>query len=97
MGLDGNTINFQNIVVQEAGIYNFLLYYCSGENRTVTLVVNEKDEYQISSLNSGDYVHPAMAETKVKLAAGKNTIEILNKTAYAPDIDRIAISNEVAE
>ena len=50
----------------------------------------------MDKLNSGDYVHPAVAAVLVDLKAGNNVIEFGNKTAYAPDIDRIAISEKLA-
>ncbi len=97
VGKYGNTITFLKVSVEEAGTYKLLLYYCSGEDREVTLTVNGTDGYILSNLNSGDYVHTAVAEVLVKLEAGDNSIELGNLTAYAPDIDRIAISDSMME
>jgi len=70
------------------------LYYCSGENRSVTLTVNGNKQYVLEKLNSGDFSRPAGIEVEVELVEGDNTIEFSNPTAYAPDIDRIGISEE---
>ena len=86
-----NTLTFNGITVDKDGEYTLRLWFCCGENRTVKLNVNGV-EYEMTGLNSGDYVHTAMAEIKISLAAGENSITFSNPSYYAPDIDRIAIS-----
>lgn len=97
VGRAGNTITFPNVKVKESGTYCLLLSYCSGENRKFTVTVNGEAQYELDKLNSGDYVHPAVAAVLVDLKAGNNVIEFGNKTAYAPDIDRIAVSETFAK
>lgn len=92
IGYAGNTLTFTNITVPEDGIYTLLIYYCSGENRKITLNVNGQTEYTVENLNSGDFVHTAIKEVSIELKAGVNTLELSNNNYYAPDIDRIAIS-----
>jgi len=92
IGYKGNTLTFTNVSVPKDGTYTLLLYYCSGENRKVKLTVNGTTEYVLDGLNSGDFVHTAMAEVQIQLKAGENTIEFSNPNYYAPDIDRIAVS-----
>lgn len=87
----GNTLTFNNVKVEEAGTYKLMLYYCCGENRKVTLTINGDKTYEMSGLNSGDYVHTAVSEIEIELQAGENTIMLSNASYYAPDIDRIAI------
>ncbi len=94
IGYAGNTLTFTKVTVPEDGTYKLLLYYCSGENRRVILKVNGETEYTLTGLNSGDYVHTAIAEVTVELKAGENRLEFSNPTYYAPDIDRIAVSEE---
>ena len=86
-----NTLTFNNIEVAETGKYTMRLYYCSGENRKVIITVNGEKEYTLENLNSGDYVHPDMAELEVQLNEGENTITLSQPDYYAPDIDMIAI------
>ena len=92
IGYAGNTLTFTNVSVPEDGTYKVLVYYCSGENRKVTIKVNGATEYTLNNLNSGDYVHTAIAEVLLELKAGVNTLEFSNPSYYAPDIDRIAVS-----
>ncbi len=92
VGRPGNTLTFPNIEVEEAGTYSLLLYYCSGDNRKFTVAVNGEERYELDKLNSGDFVHPAIATVLVELNEGNNVITFGNEAAYAPDIDRIAIS-----
>ncbi len=89
-----NTLTFNNINVDEDGTYTFKLYYCCGEDRKVTLTVNGSTQYAIEGLNSGDYVHPDVAEVEIKLNKGDNKVMLSNSTYYAPDIDRIAVSKK---
>ncbi len=88
----GNTLTFNGVTVEKAGTYTLVLYYCSGENRTVRFSVNGGEAITMTKLNSGDFARPAAAEIEVELAAGENTITFSNPTYYAPDIDMIAIS-----
>ncbi|MBE5951990.1 MAG: hypothetical protein E7260_10425 [Lachnospiraceae bacterium] len=92
IGYSGNTLTFTKVTVPEDGVYRMLVYYCSGENRKVILEVNGKTEYTLTGLNSGDYVHTAMTEILVELQSGANTVMFSNPSYYAPDIDRIAVS-----
>lgn len=89
----GNTLTFPDIQVDESGSYTLRLFYCCGEKRKVVLTVNG-EEYIMENLNSGDYVHPAVAEISIPLKTGSNTIMLSNPSYYAPDIDRIAISKK---
>ncbi len=88
----GNTLTFNKVTVDKAGIYKVLIYYCCGENRQVTVTVNGDKTYEVKGMNSGDYVHTAVIETEIELQSGENTIMLSNASYYAPDIDRIAIS-----
>jgi len=94
VGNAGNTLTFPKIEVENTGTYNLLLYYCSGENRNLTITVNGDKQYPLEKLNSGDFSKPAGIEVQVELVAGVNSIEISNPNAYAPDIDRIGIGEE---
>lgn len=89
-----NTLTFNKISVDKDGVYKLMLYYCCGEDRKVTLTVNGDKTYEMTGLNSGDYVHTAVKEIEIELKAGENTIKLSNDAYYAPDIDRIAVSKE---
>ena len=96
VGKKGNTLTFPNVKAEETGTYCMLVYYCSGENRKFTVTVNGETQYVLDKLNSGDYVHTAITAVLVDLKAGNNVIVFGNDTAYAPDLDRIAVSDKLA-
>ena len=87
-----NTLTFNGITVEEAGTYEIILFYCSGENRRVTVTVNGADSQELTGLNSGSWNSYACVSFTVTLQAGENTITLSNPSYYAPDIDRIAVS-----
>ena len=58
VGNAGNTLTFPKIAVENTGTYNLLLYYCSGENRNLTITVNGDKQYPLEKLNSGDFSKP---------------------------------------
>ncbi len=86
----GNTLTVK-VNVESAGVHKLRIWYCSAETRSLTLSVNG-GIVTVSGLNSGSWSRPAMKEVEVELAAGENTIVFSNSAAYAPDIDKIAVS-----
>ncbi|NLJ96885.1 MAG: hypothetical protein GX321_06990 [Clostridiales bacterium] len=88
-----NTLEF-NIEVKKEGTYRAILYYCSGENRKTYVSVNGGPEFELSGLNSGSYDNPEKIEFDVSLKVGVNVIKFSEPTYYAPDFDRLAISEE---
>ncbi|MCD7776087.1 MAG: glycoside hydrolase family 97 C-terminal domain-containing protein, partial [Firmicutes bacterium] len=94
IGYSGNNLTFNGVTVDESGTYTLVVYYCCGENRSVTITVNGNDTYTLTRLNSGDYSRPASASVEIELSEGENTIMFSCSSYYAPDIDRIAVSNE---
>lgn len=87
----GNTLTVNGVTVGEAGTYTLRLWYCTRETRSVIVTVNGVS-YTMSGLNSGSWTMPDMAEIDIELAAGENEIVFSNPSAYAPDLDRIAVS-----
>ncbi len=87
-----NTLTFNGITVEEAGEYEIVLFYCSGETRKVTVTVNGADAQEVTGLNSHSWDSYASVSFTVYLNAGQNTITFGNASYYAPDIDRIGVS-----
>ncbi len=77
----------------KAGKHTLRIWYCCAETRSVTLTING-EALTITGLNSGSWSSPSMKEIEVELLEGENTIIFSNSTAYAPDIDRIAVSKD---
>ncbi len=86
-----NTLSV-TVTVKEAGKYKLRLWYCCNETRSIVVTVGDHGT-EVAGLNSQSWTNPAMVEVEIELEAGANTIVFSNPKAYAPDIDRFAISN----
>ena len=89
-----NSVEF-TVSAKKDGKYEMLVYYCTGEKRSLEVIVNGKT-YSLTDLNSPGFDIPASTSLIVKLEAGENTVKLTSSNGYAPDLDRIAIKN-VAE
>lgn len=89
-----NRLTFEQISVPEDGWYDLRLYYCTAQTRKVYIQVNANKQYELGNLNSGSFTKPKMANIKVQLKKGMNSICFYNNAAYAPDMDRIAVSKK---
>ena len=82
------------VTVDKAGEYELLVYYCTGEERGINIVVNDSDRYEMTGLTGAGFDIPDAASITVALNAGENTIELTRNSGYAPDLDMIAVSEE---
>lgn len=88
---DANSLTFTGITVPETGSYEVILYYCTGENRNVTVAVNGETIDTFRAVSTGSYGVAGLLAMTLELVQGENTITFGNASGYAPDIDRIAI------
>ena len=82
------------VTVDKAGEYELLVYYCTGEERGINIVVNDSDRYELTGLTGAGFDMPDAASITVTLNAGENTIKLTRNSGYAPDLDMIAVSEE---
>lgn len=82
------------VTVDEAGEYELLVYYCTGEERGINIVVNDADRYEMTGLSGAGFDMPSTASITISLNAGENTIKLTRNSGYAPDLDMIAVSEE---
>ncbi len=75
----------------ETGTYELLVYYCTGESRSLEIQVNGK-KYSLTGLTSPGFDIPSSASIDIELEKGENTIRLTSSSGYAPDLDRIAVS-----
>ena len=97
VGYVGNgSFNAVEITVnaEKTGEYELLVYYCSGEKRPLDVIVNGKT-YELRDISSPGFDIPASVSLKVVLEAGENTVKLTASGGYAPDLDRIAVSDDV--
>jgi hypothetical protein len=90
-----NYAEYRDVYVQRGGSYTFRLYYISGEDRSLSVVVNG-EERRMENLNSGGWDRRATADITIALAAGSNVIRLTNETAPAPSIDKFELIPEGA-
>ncbi len=81
------------VEAEEAGTYELLLYYCTGEARGLTVTVNE-ESYELRNLTGQGFDIPVETSIEVTLDKGKNTVTFSSAGGYAPDLDRIAIGRK---
>ena len=90
-GTKFNTVTFQDVTVEKAGVYEMKLYYACGVPRRICYTVNDGDSVRSKKLNAGVNTL-AMEKFYVTLKQGTNQIAFGNDETKAPNIDRIAIS-----
>ncbi len=87
----GNTLTV-TVTVEKGGTHTLRVWYCCNEMRNIFLTINGEEKVTMKGLNSNSWTAPAMSEIEIELEEGENTIVFSNPSAYAPDIDRFAIS-----
>ncbi len=91
-----NTVTFNNVTVDKAGVYEMRLYYACGVERRICYTINDAEAVRSCKLNAGVNTL-AMEKFYVELKEGTNTITFGNIEAKAPNVDRIAISLDTVE
>ncbi len=89
--LDSGTMTLQ-ISAPSAGVYNFDIRYCSGNDRNLWISVNNNIGYNAGNFNSGSWSTWATKTCSVYLPAGTNKVVFYNDKGYAPNIDKITVS-----
>ncbi len=89
-----NQLTISNINVSTAGTYRLIVHYLTGEDRSLGISVNEGVEAVYNNLNSGGWFNIKTATSTIRLNAGNNAIRMFNKSAWAPDIDKIEIVSQ---
>lgn len=91
----GGSITFNGINVSKSGNYTLVLYYVDGSTppggRTMFMSINNQPAISFTTPGNGSWNSPQSLNLPIVLTAGNNTIKFFNNTAYAADIDRIAI------
>ncbi|MBR1404139.1 MAG: carbohydrate-binding protein [Treponema sp.] len=88
---DKNTLTVNKVRASKNGTYTLTIYYISGEDRMVTVTANGKSKKTVRCPSTGDWTTVGSVSVKIKLQKGENALTFGNETAYAPDIDCIAV------
>jgi hypothetical protein len=92
---NGGTLTFNNVDVATAGNYAVQIDYLDGTSGTVgrsaTISVNGSANQTLTFIPTGSFQNPGSVTASLPLAAGENTIEFSNSSAYAPDFEAITV------
>jgi alpha-glucosidase len=89
-GSASSSVTFENVTAASAGSYEVKLYYASGDQRNISLWVNNGEERVLELPATGSYHTLRCQRFYVELDAGVNQLRF-GGTSYAPDVDRIAV------
>ena len=85
-----NDLIWKNVYVENDGEYKLTIGYISGENRNITLHVNDA-KIQTFSVNSGGWQTVGRRTINVQLQKGWNKVRLSNSSNWMPDIDYIEV------
>jgi hypothetical protein len=92
---DGGTLTFNDVTVPAAGTYTVTLVYCDGTTgttgRQADISVNGGAAQLLQFTPTGSFTTVGTMNVPVTLAAGANTIELSNPSAYAPDFNELVV------
>ena len=85
--------------VDDEGLYNMVVTYCSGDNtRSLAVSVNDGPAENQRTPSTGGWNLPGTIKYQVRLNAGVNVIKLFSDAGgYCPDIDKISISRKSAD
>lgn len=86
-----NGLKFLDVYSKTGGEYYMSVVYFSGENRNITVDVNDTKATTMTSLNSGGWGTKATKTVKINLKKGHNTINLYNTTGWMPNIDYMTL------
>ena len=95
--LKDNFLEWRDVYSKEGGDYTIDIAYISGEDRSMTVTVNDEEPVTLENLNSGNWVKVATTSLNVKLKPGSNTIRLSNAKGWAPDVDYIDVKKAVPD
>ncbi len=87
---EDNYMEWRNVFCPKDGVYNLILSYVTGDDRSVYCSVNGNENYEIKTPGNSKNVVKTVSR-KINLKKGMNTIRIGNPNAWGPDIDKITI------
>jgi Alpha galactosidase A/Alpha galactosidase C-terminal beta sandwich domain/NPCBM-associated, NEW3 domain of alpha-galactosidase/Carbohydrate binding module (family 35) len=92
---DGGTLTFTGVTAAAAGTYQVTIAYLDGSTtgRQATVSVNGAAPQTLTFTPTGDFNTVRTLSVPLALNAGANTIEFANPADFAPDFDRIVVSD----
>ncbi|MBQ7253239.1 MAG: alpha-galactosidase [Bacteroidales bacterium] len=90
-GWEENWLEWRNVYSEKGGDYVLSLRFCCPDERDITLSVNGEEVYKFDNIVCGLDIEWDLANTKVTLKKGWNTIRLSNGEAKMPAIDCMTI------
>ncbi|QGQ94686.1 carbohydrate-binding protein [Paenibacillus psychroresistens] len=87
----GASLQFNEIHASEAGAYNIIVSYLSGDPRAFEISVNGGPSQNYAFEKLADWNTVGTQTVTVQLAKGDNTILFADGGQYSPDIDKIVV------
>jgi hypothetical protein len=90
---EGGTVTFNGVSVPSAGTYQVTIAYLDGSatGRQADVSVNGGSAQLVQFTPTGSFSTVGTMTVPLQLAAGTNTIEFSDPSAFAPDFDRIIV------
>ncbi|HUN32403.1 MAG TPA: carbohydrate-binding protein [Trebonia sp.] len=92
---EGGTLTLNGVSAAAAGVYPVQIEYCDGTSgstgRSATITVNGVVVQTIVFTPTGSFSTPGTVTAYLPLAAGSNTVEFSDASAYAPDFNGITV------
>jgi len=92
---EGGTLTINGVSASSAGVYPVQIEYCDGSSgdtgRSATITVNGVVVQTIVFTPTGSFSTPGTVTAYLPLAAGSNTVEFSDASAYAPDFNGITV------
>ena len=90
---EGGTVTFNGVSVPSAGTYQVTIAYLDGSatGRQADVSVNGGSAQPVQFTPTGSFSTVGTMTVPLQLAAGTNTIEFSDPSAFAPDFDRIIV------
>lgn len=85
-----NDLQWRDVFSAKGGKYKLTVAFITGENRNITLTINDK-KVKTLSVNSGSWQTIGKKVFDIELQKGRNTIRLSNPTGWMPDIDYIEL------
>ncbi|WP_026342032.1 carbohydrate-binding protein [Paenibacillus fonticola] len=88
----GATLQFNEVNVDEAGVYTMTVHYISGDSRSASISVNGAEKENLSFPKTADWDTLGQYDIQIYLQQGSNTILFDDDGSYSPDFDKIELS-----
>ncbi|MCR2805784.1 carbohydrate-binding protein [Paenibacillus soyae] len=88
----GSTLQFNDVMAEEGGVYTLSVFYISGDPRPVSVSVNDGAAENYAFPKTADWDSLGVFRVEIELRQGANTITFDDDGGWSPDIDKIEVA-----